>query len=67
MMNVQNYLPGRSAVVLGSGDIGLIMARRMKWEGIDVKMVLGERASGLLRNYIQCIKDWDIPIRFPIP
>ena len=64
MMNVQNYLPGRSAVVLGSGDIGLIMARRMKWEGIDVKMVLGERASGLLRNYIQCIKDWDIPIRF---
>ena len=47
-----------------SGDIGLIMARRMKWEGIDVKMVLGERASGLLRKYIQCIKDWDIPIRF---
>ena len=63
-MHVQNYLPGRSAVVLGSGDIGLIMARRMKWEGIDVKMVLRERASGLLRNYIQCIKDWDIPIRF---
>ena len=64
MMNVQNYLPGKSAVILGSGDIGLIMARRMKWEGIDVKMILGERASGLLRNYIQCAKDWEIPVRF---
>lgn len=64
MMNVQNYLPGRSAVILGSGDIGLIMARRMKWEGIDVKMILGERASGLLRNYIQCAGDWEIPVRF---
>lgn len=64
MMNVQNYLPGKSAVILGSGDIGLIMARRMKWEGIDVKMILGERASGLLRNYIQCARDWEIPVRF---
>lgn len=64
MMNIQNYLPGKTAVILGSGDIGLIMARRMKWEGIDVKMILGERASGLLRNYIQCVRDWEIPIRF---
>lgn len=64
MMNVQNYLPGKTAVILGSGDIGLIIARRMKWEGIHVKMILGERASGLLRNYIQCVKDWEIPIRF---
>ena len=64
MMNIQNYLPGKSAVILGSGDIGLIMARRMKWEGIDVKMILGERASGLLRNYIQCARDWEIPVRF---
>ena len=64
MMNIQNLLPGRSAVILGSGDIGLIMARRMKWEGIDVKMILGQQASGLIRNYIQCVRDWDIPLRF---
>ena len=64
MMNVQNYRPGSSAVILGSGDIGLIMARRMKWEGINVKLLLGQQASGLLRNYIQCVKDWEIPIRF---
>ncbi len=64
MMNVQNLRPGRSAVILGSGDIGLIMARRMQWEGIPVKMILGEKASGLLRNYIQCVKDWNIPLRF---
>lgn len=64
MMNIQNYRPGTTAVILGSGDIGLIMARRMKWEGIRVRLVLGEKASGLLRNYIQCVRDWDIPIRF---
>ena len=64
MMNIQNLLPGRSAVILGSGDIGLIMARRMKWEGIDVKLILGQQASGLIRNYMQCVRDWDIPLRF---
>ncbi len=64
MMNIKNLLPGRSAVILGSGDIGLIMARRMKWEGIDVKLILGQQASGLIRNYMQCVRDWDIPLRF---
>ena len=64
MMNIQNFRPGTTAVILGSGDIGLIMARRMKWEGIRVRLLLGEKASGLWRNYIQCVKDWDIPIRF---
>lgn len=64
MMNVKNLLPGRSAVILGSGDIGLIMARRMKWEGVNVKMILGQQASGLIRNYMQCVRDWDIPLRF---
>lgn len=64
MMNVQNLLPGNEVVILGSGDIGLIMARRMKWEGMNVRLVLGERASGLIRNYIQCVHDWKIPIRF---
>ena len=64
MINCRNYLPGRSVVILGSGDIGLIMARRLTLEGARVKMILGEAASGLLRNYIQCVRDFDIPIRF---
>lgn len=64
MINIQNLLPGKSAVILGSGDIGLIMARRMKWEGIDVKLIIGQQASGLIRNYMQCVRDWDIPLKF---
>ena len=64
MINRQNYLPGKSVVILGSGDVGLIMARRLTLEGAKVKMILGEQASGLLRNYIQCVQDFDIPIRF---
>ncbi|SHJ54613.1 FAD-dependent oxidoreductase [Parasporobacterium paucivorans] len=64
MMNVRNLLPGRTAVILGSGDIGLIMARRFTLEGIKVRLILGEAASGLARNHIQCVKDFGIPIRF---
>lgn len=64
MMNLENYLPGRSAVILGSGDIGLIMARRLTLEGIPVKMILGEKASGLARNVVQCVRDFDLPLRY---
>ena len=64
MMNLQNFLPGKSAVILGSGDIGLIMARRLTLEGVRVKLILGEKASGLVRNYIQCVRDFGLPIRF---
>ena len=64
MMNMKNYLPGRSAVILGSGDIGLIMARRMTLEGINVKMILGQKATGLARNIVQCVEDYDIPMRY---
>lgn len=64
MMNMQNYKPGKNIVILGSGDIGLIMARRFTLEGSKVKLVLGERSSGLLRNHVQCIRDYDIPIVF---
>lgn len=64
MMNMKNYLPGRSAVILGSGDIGLIMARRMTLEGIHVKMILGQKATGLARNIIQCVEDYEIPMRY---
>ncbi|WP_195269616.1 FAD-dependent oxidoreductase [Eubacterium sp. 1001713B170207_170306_E7] len=64
MMNIQNLLPGKSAVILGSGDIGLIMARRLTLEGARVKLVLGEKATGLARNHLQCIRDFELPIRF---
>lgn len=64
MMNMKNYLPGKSAVILGSGDIGLIMARRMTLEGINVKMVLGQEATGLARNIVQCVDDYGIPMRY---
>lgn len=64
MMNLRNFLPGKSAVILGSGDIGLIMARRMTLEGIRVKLILGQEATGLARNIVQCVKDYDIPLRY---
>lgn len=64
MVNVANQMPGDKVVVLGSGDIGLIMARRMILEGADVRMVLGQEATGLVRNHIRCIQDFDIPIRY---
>ena len=64
MMNIRNMMPGTSALILGSGDIGLIMARRMRLEGIDVKMVLGEKETGLARNVVQCVEDFDIPLRY---
>ena len=63
MMNIQNRLPGDKVVILGSGDIGLIMARRLKLEGADVRMVLGQEATGLYRNHVQCIREMDIPFR----
>ncbi len=64
MVNVANQMPGDKVAILGSGDIGLIMARRMRLEGADVRIVLGEEATGLLRNQINCIDDFGIPIRY---
>lgn len=64
MVNVANQMPGDKVVVLGSGDIGLIMARRMTLEGAEVRLVLGQEATGLLRNHVRCIQDFDIPIRY---
>ena len=63
MMNIQNILPGRSAVIIGLGDIGMIMARRMTLEGATVKMILGLEMTGLKRNFQRCIKDFNIPYR----
>ncbi|HIW77374.1 MULTISPECIES: FAD-dependent oxidoreductase [Gordonibacter] len=63
-MNLQGCLPGRCAVVLGSGDIGLIMARRMASQGAEVEGVyeLLDRPSGLRRNIVQCLDDFNIPL-----
>lgn len=64
MVNVANQMPGDKVVILGSGDIGLIMARRMTLEGAQVRLVLGQEATGLVRNHISCIQDFHIPIRY---
>jgi NADPH-dependent 2,4-dienoyl-CoA reductase/sulfur reductase-like enzyme len=62
LVNIEGYLPGREAVILGSGDIGLIMARRLRLEGVDVKGVyeLMPFSTGLTRNIYQCLKDYGI-------
>ncbi|WP_420852322.1 NAD(P)/FAD-dependent oxidoreductase [Oceanirhabdus seepicola] len=63
-INIEGYLPGKKAVILGSGDIGLIMARRMTLEGIKVEGVyeLMKTPGGLTRNICQCLNDYDIPM-----
>lgn len=64
LVNVKGYMPGREVVILGSGDIGLIMARRMTLEGAHVKAVceIMPYSSGLARNIEQCLNDFDIPL-----
>lgn len=66
LVNIEGYLPGKEVVILGSGDIGLIMARRMTFEGAKVKAVveLMPYSSGLNRNIVQCLNDFDIPLYF---
>ena len=63
-INMEGYLPGRKAVILGSGDIGLIMARRMTLEGMEVEGVYEVMPSpgGLTRNIVQCLEDYNIPL-----
>ncbi|MCG8513059.1 MAG: NAD(P)/FAD-dependent oxidoreductase [Halanaerobiales bacterium] len=64
-VNLEGFLPGKKVIILGSGDIGLIMARRMMLEGAEVKAVLEimPYSSGLLRNQVQCLDDFGIPLR----
>lgn len=64
LLNIEGRLPGRSAVIVGSGDIGLIMARRLRWSGIEVKGVVEimPTPSGLTRNIVQCLNDFGIPL-----
>jgi NADPH-dependent 2,4-dienoyl-CoA reductase/sulfur reductase-like enzyme len=64
-INMEGYMPGKEVVILGSGDIGLIMARRMTLEGANVKAVceLMPYSNGLVRNIVQCLDDYDIPLK----
>ncbi len=64
MVNMEGYLPGRQVVILGSGDIGLIMARRMTLQGAKVLacVELMPYSSGLNRNIVQCLQDYNIPL-----
>ncbi len=65
LVNMEGYMPGREVVILGSGDIGLIMARRMTLEGAKVKVVaeLLPYSGGLKRNIVQCLDDFGIPLK----
>jgi thioredoxin reductase len=63
-INIRNYMIGKKVVILGSGDIGLIMARRLVLEGAEVPCVVEilPYCSGLIRNRVQCLEDFDIPL-----
>ena len=65
LINVEGVMPGHEVVILGSGDIGLIMARRLTLEGAHVKLVaeLMPKSGGLQRNIVQCLEDFDIPLK----
>jgi len=64
MVNIQGYMPGESFVIQGSGDVGMIMARRLILEGAEVKAVaeIQPYTSGLIRNEVQCLHDFNIPL-----
>ncbi|MCL2763972.1 MAG: NAD(P)/FAD-dependent oxidoreductase [Treponema sp.] len=64
LVNIEGYIPGREVVIIGSGDIGLIMARRMSWVGCKVKAVVEimPYPAGLMRNIVQCLNDFNIPL-----
>ena len=64
-VNVEGFMPGKEVVILGSGDIGMIMARRLTFEGAKVERVLEVMPylSGLTRNYVQCLMDYDIELQ----
>lgn len=64
LVNIEGYIPGKDVVIIGSGDIGLIMARRLSWAGCKVHAVVEilPYPSGLTRNIVQCLKDFGIPL-----
>lgn len=64
MVNIEHKLPGTKAVILGGGDIGLIMARRMTLAGAEVRMLVAKEATGLVRNHRRCIEPYGIETRY---
>jgi NADPH-dependent 2,4-dienoyl-CoA reductase/sulfur reductase-like enzyme len=66
LVNMEGFMPGREVVILGSGDIGLIMARRLTLEGAKVKVVaeIMPYSGGLKRNIVQCLDDYGIFLRY---
>ena len=66
LINIEGLLPGKEVVIVGSGDIGLIMARRFTFEGAKVKAVIEiqDKSRGLVRNIVQCLEDFGIPLYF---
>lgn len=64
LVNIDGYIPGEEIVIVGSGDIGLIMARRLTWVGCKIKAVIEIQPypSGLTRNIVQCLNDFNIPL-----
>ncbi len=64
LVNIEGYKPGKRIVIVGSGDIGMIMARRLTLEGCDVEAVIeiNPFTSGLIRNEVQCLRDFNIPL-----
>ncbi|HIC93454.1 MAG TPA: FAD-binding protein [Anaerolineae bacterium] len=64
LIEIEGYMPGERFVILGSGDIGMIMARRLVFEGAKVERMIEilPYVSGLMRNYVQCVLDYDIPL-----
>ena len=66
LINIDGLLPGKEVVIIGSGDIGLIMARRFTLEGAKVKAIIEiqKQTMGLVRNVVQCVEDFGIPIYF---
>jgi len=65
LVNMEGYMPGKKVAILGSGDIGLIMARRLTFEGAEVQVVaeLMPYSGGLKRNIVQCLNDYNIPLK----
>ena len=64
LVNMDGIMPGKRVVILGSGDIGLIMARRLTFSGAKVLACIEimKKSSGLMRNVVQCLNDYDIPL-----
>ena len=65
LMNVDDVLPGENVVILGAGDIGAIVARRLIIRGANVASVIGADVTCLHRNYVQCMRDLNVPVRVP--